>query len=133
MFYGMISTFCVGIVMFYISFFHGSILAGMFTRDKEVLAAATDFLKSYAIDCALVGFNFNMIGYLNGCGKTLFVSLQGILSTFLVRIPVSFFMSKVARVTLFEMGLATPCATVFAIVITTIYLVIYERRVRMSG
>ncbi len=133
MFYGMISTFCVGIVMFYISFFHGSILAGMFTRDKEVLAAATDFLKSYAIDCALVGFNFNMTGYLNGCGKTLFVSLQGILSTFLVRIPVSFFMSKVARVTLFEVGLATPCATVFAIVITTIYLVIYERRVRMSG
>lgn len=67
------------------------------------------------------------MGYLNGCGQTLFVSLQGILSTFLVRIPVSFFMSKIPAVSLFQVGLATPSATVFAIIITTIYIFIYEK------
>ena len=51
-----------------------------------------------------------------------------ILSTFLVRIPVSFFMSKIPGVSLFRVGLATPCATVFAITITTVYIVFYERR-----
>lgn len=56
--------------------------------------------------------------------------LQGILSTFLVRIPVSFFMSKVPGVSLFQVGLATPSATVFAIVITVVYLIRYEKKSR---
>ena len=58
----------------------------------------------------IVGINFSMMGYLNGNGKTFFVALQGILSTFLVRIPVSYFMSKIAGVTLFQIGFATPLA-----------------------
>ena len=29
---------------------------------------------------------------------------------------------------LFQVGLATPCATVFAIIITTVYIIVYERR-----
>lgn len=127
---GMACSVVTGLIMFYIGFFHGNILTGIFTNDAEVMEAASDFLKSYAIDCAIIGFNFSMMGYLNGCGQTLFVSLQGILSTFLVRIPVSFFMSKVPGVSLFQVGLATPSATVFAIVITVIYLIRYEKKSR---
>ncbi len=67
------------------------------------------------------------MGYLNGLGKTGFVALQGILSTFLVRIPVSFFMSKISGVSLFQVGFATPLATVFAIVITILYLRLHRK------
>lgn len=128
LFIGMGCSVIAGLIMFYVGFFHGDILAGLFTKDNEVIKAASNFLKSYAIDCAIIGFNFSMMGYLNGCGQTLFVSFQGILSTFLVRIPVSFFMSKISGVSLFQVGLATPCATVFAIIITTVYIIVYERR-----
>ena len=83
--------------------------------------AAADYLRSYSIDIVIVGFHFSMMGYLNGSGKTRFVALQGILSIFLVRIPVSYFMSKMSHVTLFQVGFATPMATVFAIVITAMY------------
>ena len=76
----------------------------------------------------IVGFNFSMMGYLNGMGRTGFVALQGILSTFLVRIPVSWLMSRLPEVTLFQVGFATPLATVFAIVITVIYLYHIKRR-----
>ena len=117
--------------MFYLSFFHGDLLSSFFTKDQDVIEAAADFLRSYAIDCALVSFNFNMMGYLNGCGQTLFVSIQGIVSTFLVRIPFSYFMSKVPDVSLFQVGLATPCATIFAIVLTGIYLINYNRKQKM--
>lgn len=61
-------------------------MARIFTNDIQVIAAAADYLKSYSLDIVIVGFNFSMMGYLNGCGKTGFVALQGILSTFLVRI-----------------------------------------------
>lgn len=82
---------------------------------------AADYLRPYSIDIVIVGFHFSMMGYSNGCGKTGFAALQGILSTFLVRIPVSYFMSKMPHVTLFQVGFATPMATVFAIVITAMY------------
>lgn len=128
MFLGMGFSFVIGVAVFLFSFFHGDILAGFFTTDEEVIVAAADYLRSYSLDIVIVGFNFSMMGYLNGCGKTGFVALQGILSTFLVRIPVSYFMSKMPGVTLFQVGFATPMATVFAIVITTIYLIWQEKK-----
>ena len=128
MYFGMGFSFVIGIVVFLFSFFHGDLLAGLFTSDADVIAAAADYLRSYSLDIVIVGFNFSMMGYLNGCGKTGFVALQGILSTFLVRIPVSYFMSKMPHVTLFQVGFATPMATVFAIVITAVYLIWQEKR-----
>ena len=122
MYVGMGITVAVGLVMFAVSFFKGVWLSGFFSKDLEVCLASADFLKSYSVDCVIFGINFSMMGYLNGKGKTSFVALQGILSTFLVRIPVSYFMSKIPGVSLFQVGFATPLATVFAIVITLLYL-----------
>ena len=87
------------------------------------------------VDLMVVGINFSMMGYLNGNGKTFFVALQGILSTFLVRIPVSYFMSKIAGVTLFQIGFATPLATVFGIILNIIYLIHFEhtRRAKQAA
>lgn len=127
MFYGMGISVAVGMVMFSVSFFQGVWLAHFFTSEKEVMLAAADYLKSYSVDCVIVGINFSMMGYLNGCGRTMFVALQGIVSTFLVRIPVSYLMSKIEGVTLFQIGFATPLATVFAIAITICYLIYIEK------
>ena len=128
MFYGMAVTVLIGLGMFAVSFTNGAWLAHFFAKDEAVCAAAADYLKSYSIDCVIVGFNFCMMGYLNGNGKTGFVALQGILSTFLVRIPFSYAMSKIEGVSLFQVGFATPLATVFAIILTTAYVVWFEKK-----
>lgn len=122
MYIGMTVTFLVGVCMFFISFFKGAWLAGFFSKNQAVCLAAADYLKPYSIDCAIVGFNFSMMGYLNGNGKTGFVALQGILSTFCIRIPVSYLMSKIPGVGLFQIGFATPLATVFAIILDILYM-----------
>lgn len=122
MYASMTVSFAIGCVMFVLSFFWGSQLSGLFTPDREVCLASADYLRSYAVDCLIIGFNFSMMGYLNGYGKTGFVAVQGILSTFLVRIPVSYLMSRVEGASLFRVGFATPLATVFAIVITVSYI-----------
>ena len=120
-------SFGMGLCMFALSLFFGERLAGLFSGVAAVCAAAADYLRSYAVDCVIVGFNFSMMGYLNGMGHTGFVALQGILSTFVVRIPVSWLMSRIPGVTLFQIGFATPLATVFAIVITALYLLRLRR------
>jgi len=120
MYCGMLCSFAVGLVVFFISFFHGDWLSGFFTMDQAVILASADYLKSYSIDCIIVGFHFCMMGYLNGNGKTFLTSLIGILSTFLIRIPFAYIMSKMEGATLFQVGFATPLASVFAILIATV-------------
>lgn len=121
-------SLAVGVLMAYGAFFHGDILSGIFARDGEVIAASAEYLKAYAIDCLLVSVMFCMIGYFNGCGKTLFVMVQGIVGAFGVRIPVSFLMSRMVPVSLFGVGLATPCSSGVQIVLCVGYFFWVNRK-----
>ena len=117
MLYGMGASLCCGVVLAWLSFFHGNLLAGLFARDAEVIRAAADYLRAYAIDTLLTSILFCFIGYFNGRGNTTFVMAQGIVGAFLVRIPVSLLMSRMEPVSLFRVGLATPSSTVVQIVL----------------
>ncbi len=110
------SSLCCGVVLAWLSFFRGNLLAGLFAKDAEVIAAA-DYLRAYAIDTLMTSLLFCFIGYFNGRGNTAFVMIQGIVGAFLVRIPVSLFMSRLEPVPLFRVGLATPCSTAVQIVL----------------
>lgn len=123
MLYGMCASIVAGVVMAYLAFFHGQLLSGIFSGQENVVLAAADYLKAYAIDTLVVSFLFCYIGYFNGCGKTTFVMIQGIVGAFLVRIPVSYFVSKTAGATLFKIGLATPASTVVQIILCTLFFV----------
>ena len=111
-----------GISMFCLSFFHGEMLSHIFANDSEVVAASADYLKAYAIDCLLTCFLFCFIGFYNGMEYTGFVMLQGIIGAFLVRVPVSFVMSRWEPVSLFHIGLATPCSTILQITMCTVFM-----------
>ena len=125
---GMGASLAVGVVMFTVTFFRGDLLAGIFSSDQEVVMAGFEYLKSYAIDTLFVAFLFCFIGYFNGCGKTTLVMVQGIIGAFGVRVPVSFLMSRLEPVSLFKIGLATPCSTVVQILICGIYFAVMLRR-----
>lgn len=114
---GILTSLVVSVAVAYLSFFHGDLLAGLFAKDVQVIAAAADYLRAYAIDCLLTSFLFCFIGYFNGCGSTVFVMLQGLIGAFGVRIPVSWLMSCRASVSLFSIGLATPASTVVQILL----------------
>lgn len=112
---GIAVSFVFGFIMFLLTFFHGDLLAGIFSNDSEAISNAWDYLKAYAIDCLLTCFLFCFIGYYNGIQKTTFVMIQGICGAFCVRIPVAFIMQHFGNGSLFLIGLATPCSTVLQI------------------
>lgn len=124
------ASLCCGVVMFYITFFHGNLLAGIFSQDEAVVLAAWEYMKAYGIDCLLTAIMFSMVGYFNGCGKTTFVMIQGIIGAFFVRIPVSYIMSKIIPVSLFRVGLATPIATLVQIILCVTYFIILSKKLR---
>jgi len=119
--YSILVSLGLAVIIFYVAFFHGYLLTGLFSKDQQVIAAGWDYLKAYAIDVLLTSFMFCFIGYFNGLGKTRFVMLQGILSAFCIRVPVSILMSKILPVSLFRIGLATPAATFCQVIACIIY------------
>ena len=114
--------------MAYLSFFHGDLLSSLFARDPEVILAAADYLKAYALDCMLTSFLFCFMGYFNGCGRTVFVMIQGIIGAFGVRIPISYLVSRMANVSLFHIGLATPASSLVQIALCVGYFLLQNRR-----
>ena len=125
---GVAVSFTIGIGMFFLSFFHGDLLAGIFSSDTEVVAAAYDYLKAYAIDCLFTAIFFCYTGFYNGIGMTRFVMIQGIIGAFCVRVPVSYMMSRRAGATLFTIGLATPLSSVVQLLLCIGCYFFYARK-----
>ena len=126
--YGIASSLLVGILIGYVTFFHGHIFASLFAKDAAIIAPAAEYLKAYAIDCIFTAFLFCFIGYFNGCGNTTFVMLQGIIGGICVRLPVSWAMSKVEPVSLFRIGLATPVSSIVQILLCAVFFVFVQHR-----
>lgn len=126
--YGAAVSFVIGVGMFFLAYFYGDLLAGIFSTDADVIAAAADYLRAYAIDCMLTAIFFCYTGFYNGVGMTGFVMVQGMIGAFGVRVPVSYFMSKRAGATLFQIGLATPMSSLVQLILCVGCYVLYCRK-----
>lgn len=121
----------VGIFIGVFAFVRGDLLAAIFSSDAAVIARAAQYLKGFAPEAVVTAILFSFIGYYHGHSKTLFVMLQGIAQTFMVRLPMSYFMSIQPDASLTLIGLAAPCATVFGIVINLLYFVKVNRETKV--
>lgn len=122
-----------GVFIAYAAFFHGDVLASLFTSDAAVIARAAEYLKGFAPEAIVTSFLFSFIGYFNGHSQTPFVMLQGMAQTLLVRLPMSYIMSIQPNASLTMIGLAAPSATIFGICINVIYFIVYTRRMKNAN
>lgn len=122
LYYSIGTSVLAGIVMFYLAFFQGELLASIFSNDGEVIGQAADYLKAYGIDCLLTAELFCFNGYFSGHGKTTFVMMQGIFAAFCIRIPVSWAVSRMAGANLFHIGLAIPASTIVQILLCLLFM-----------
>jgi len=126
--YAMIVSFSIDVFIFYITLKHGDLLCGIFVDDPLIINAGKEYLKAFSIDVLLTSWMFCLVGYFNGCGETKFTMIQGIVSAFLIRIPVSIIMNKIMNGSLFYIGLATPISTLFQIIVCVIFYFIRRKK-----
>lgn len=119
---GMTFSFAIGCLFFLYCQIHGENITSIFTSDRQVIESSALYLKSYSIDCIMVSFTFCMNSFFSGCGHSIFPMIHSLISTFAVRIPVSYCVSRLSGITLYEMGLAAPLATFVSIILCTIYM-----------
>ncbi|KAG4090663.1 MATE efflux family protein [Neocallimastix lanati (nom. inval.)] len=131
--FGMLFGGGIGVVVAYVVFFHGDLVAKLFTNDAAVVTRAFEFLRGFAIESVVTCILFSFMGYFNGHSQSLFVMAQGLAQTFLIRLPMSYVMSIQKDASLFGVGLAAPTATVFGITLCLIYYIINSRKMKKNN
>ena len=128
MFTGIGIGLIVGIVVFISVWFFGDVLTSIFTTDEAVVQKGFEYLKGFAPETILTAILFSMIGYFNGHEKTLWVMIQGLIQTLLVRLPLAYFMSIQPDASLTNIGLAAPVATCFGIILNVIFFLYMKKK-----
>lgn len=96
-------------------------MASFFSSNMAEIVRAHEYLKGFASEAVITCILFSYIGYFNGHSRSGFVMLQGLAQSFLVRLPFSYFMSIQPGASLTKIGFAAPAATIFGIILCTIY------------
>ena len=78
-----------GCFVFALILLKGDLLTGIFSTDAEVVQNGFAYLKGFAPETILTAVLFSMIGYFNGNNQTLWVMIQGLTQTLLVRLPLA--------------------------------------------
>ena len=119
---GIACSLVIGIAFCIYSQISPESITSLFSNDKEVIYTAAMYLRSYSIDCILVCFIFCMNSFFSGCGHPVFPMVHSLIATFLIRIPVSFALSRMKGITLFEIGFGAPLATFVSLIMCIIYM-----------
>ena len=121
MFTGMGIGLVFGCAVFALVMLKGDVLAGIFSTDAEVVQKGFEYLKGFAPETILTAILFSMLGYFNGNNKTVFVMIQGLVQTLLVRLPTSYLMSIQPNASLTKIGLAAPVSTLVGVLLNTAF------------
>lgn len=133
MFTGIGIGLAFGCAVFALVWFKGDALAGVFTADQAVITNAFAYLKGFAPETIATAVLFSMVGYFNDNNKTVWVMVQGLVQTLLVRLPMAYFMSIQPNASLTMIGLAAPTSTAVGIVLNICFYFYFERTSRSDS
>ena len=117
-----------GCIVFALVMLKGDLLAGFFTTEPAVIQNGFDYLKGFAPETIVTAILFSMIGYFNGNNQTVWVMVQGLVQTLLVRLPMSYYMSIQPNASLTKIGLAAPTSTAVGIVLNILFFLYFTKR-----
>ena len=117
-----------GCMVFTLVLLKGDLLAGCFTTDATVIQNGFAYLKGFAPETLATAVLFSMVGYFNGNNQTLWVMIQGLIQTLLVRLPMSYYMSIQPNASLTKIGLAAPTSTAVGILLNVLFFLYFTRK-----
>ena len=128
MFTGIAVGLVIGCGVFALVLLKGDALAGCFTTDPAVVQRGYEYLKGFAPETIVTAVLFSMVGYFNGHNQTLWVMVQGLVQTLLVRLPLAYYMSIQPNASLTHIGLTAPTATAVGIVLNVLFFLRQSRK-----
>ncbi len=106
-------------------------LTALLSKDAAVIETAASYLRSYSLDGLPLSFVMCLNAYFNGQGRTVFTMAQSLLTTFLVRLPISYLVYK-SQGTLYQLGFAAPITTLVALVMCALYFIYLHKKAKVE-
>ena len=132
MFTGIGVGLVIGCMVFGLVMLKGDLLSGIFSTDAGVVQNAFAYLKGFAPEVIVTAVLFSMVGFFNGNDQTVWVMIQGLVQTLLVRLPLAYLFSSEANASLTKIGLAAPISTCVGIVLNVGFFFYYNKKM-MAG
>ncbi|MDD5921577.1 MAG: MATE family efflux transporter [Eubacteriales bacterium] len=110
--YALIIAGGYGISMALLMQFTGGFFLGLFSKDPRVVSLGWEYLRSYSVDTFFAGIHFCFSGYFVAAEHSIYSFVHNITSAVFVRIPASYFLSKMFPTTLLPMGFAAPMGSI---------------------
>jgi len=115
-------SFLIGLALFVWMWLAPASAIRIFTRDALVIHTAVDYLRSYKYEYLFCSIAFCIGGFVNGAGHPRFTLVNNLVSSFLVRVPLMFVLSRTAGATLFTVGIGMPIASAVQMLGGLLYL-----------
>ena len=120
-------SFAFGVAVFFLTFFGGHLLARIFTQEADVIAKTALYFKSCSFEYLIIALSFCMLGYFNGLRKTIFVMVQGLVTAFGVRIPLSYLFSTLENTNMLMIGIAVPVSAAVSLILCLCFFFFVKR------
>ncbi len=122
-----------GCTVFALVWCKGDVLCSIFTTEAGVIANGFAYLRGFALETIATAVLFSMVGYFNGNNKTVWVMVQGLVQTLLVRLPMAYFMSIQPNANLTSIGLAAPTSTLVGVVLNVCFFLYLQRQEKKAA
>ncbi len=129
LFWGMKICVGTGIVVFVLSQIAPQMFTALLINNPEVVETAALYLRTYSIDCVLLGISICMNAFFIGNGKSFICMSHVIVAAFLGRIPLSYIISRIPGTTLWHMGFAAPAGSMISVIILIASFLYYKKKV----
>lgn len=115
--YGIIITCSFGLIVGILMQFIAGNVVNLFNHDPLVINYGAQYLRGYIWDCFFAGIHFSFSGFFCAYGRSEISFIHNICAILLVRIPGVYLTSLYFPATLYPMGLATACGSLFSVII----------------
>ena len=96
-------------------------------KSENVALLGSQYLRGYIWDVIFAGIHFCFSGYFCACKKSYISFIHNAISIVFVRIPVSYYASKLFANTLLPMGLAAPLGSILSVIVCLIAYTIIKK------
>ena len=116
--YGIYISVAVGIFFAVVCQFKADWIISVFSKtEPDVIVLGAQYLKAYALDCAIAGVHFCFSGYFCAYQRSMLSFAHNLASIVLVRIPGAYLAAVLFPATLYPMGLAAPLGSLLSSII----------------
>lgn len=120
--YGIVMALIPSVLICLYCQWFGTTLTSLFSKDTQVVMLAANYLRSYIFDVIAVAFIFCMNGYFNSRGYSWFSLTHSLITTFAVRVPAAYLLSKMTNSSLYLIGWAAPASTLASLLLCLPFL-----------